>query len=128
MALKNNYEGELNSLLDGYYYECHGPQTTQTMAVADLEDPQQHRRGDGGGGRGHQRLVDSGTPSDDAVRVVDAVTLYDDTRLLDANASEENATLQEVSADTNRTFYAPDAAPDGPLYNVIRVEVVLWKP
>jgi hypothetical protein len=80
------------------------------------------------GTRGHQRLVESGTPSDDAVRVVETVTLYDDTRLLDANGSRENATLREVAAASNRTFYAPDARPDGPLYNVIRVEVVLWKP
>lgn len=39
MALKNNYDGELNSIDDGYYYVCEGEQTTQTMAVADLEDP-----------------------------------------------------------------------------------------
>lgn len=80
------------------------------------------------GGRGHQRLVNSGTPSDGAIRVVETVTLYDDTRLLDANNSAENATVQEVAVDSNRTFYAPDAQPDDPLYNVIRVEVVLWKP
>lgn len=80
------------------------------------------------GGRGHQRLVESGTPSDGAVRVSETVTLYDETKLLDANGSRENVTLREVSQDSNRTFYAPDARPDGPLYNVIRVEVVLWKP
>ncbi|WP_330633686.1 hypothetical protein [Halocatena halophila] len=41
MALKNNYEGELESIEDGYYYVCEGNQTTQTMAVADLERPAQ---------------------------------------------------------------------------------------
>jgi len=39
MALKNNYEGELQSIEDGYYYVCEGGQTTQKMAVADLEEP-----------------------------------------------------------------------------------------
>lgn len=83
---------------------------------------------DAEGGRGHQPLVESGTPSDEAVRVTETVTLYDDTRLLDANASRENATLREVAEDPDREFYAPDTSPDGPLYNVIRVEVVVWKP
>lgn len=38
MALKNNYEGDLQSIDDGYYYQCEGAQTTQLMAVADLEE------------------------------------------------------------------------------------------
>lgn len=80
------------------------------------------------GGRAHQPLVESGTPSDEAVRVTETVTLYDDMRLLDANASRENATLREVAEDPDLEFYAPDVSPDGPLYNVIRVEVVVWKP
>lgn len=79
----------------------------------------------GNGSVGHQPLVESGTPGDGAVRVVETVTLYDDDRLLAENGSRENVTLGEVS---DEQFYAPDASPDGPLYNVIRVEVVLWKP
>lgn len=79
------------------------------------------------GSRGHQRLVESGTPADNAVRVVETVTLYDDTRLVDANESARNVTLADVEADANSTFYAPDAEPGGPIYSVIRVEVVLWE-
>lgn len=69
-----------------------------------------------------QRLVESGTPDDDAVRASETVTLYDDTRLRDSNGTERSVTLSDVES----TFYAPDADPDGPTYNVVRVEVVLW--
>ena len=78
--------------------------------------------------RGHQRLVESGTPGDGAIRVAETVTLYDDTRLRDANNSRESTTLREVASAADREFYAPDAQPDGTLYNVVRVEVVVWKP
>lgn len=79
------------------------------------------------GERGHQPLVESGTPSDDAVRVLETVTLYDRTRLVDANGSRRSVTLADVAADGNRTFYAPDVQPAGPLYSVVRVEVVVWQ-
>lgn len=39
MALKNNYEGELKSIEDGYYYRVEGNETVQKLAVADLEEP-----------------------------------------------------------------------------------------
>lgn len=37
MALKNNYEGDLRDIGDGYYYVCERDHTEQLMAVADLE-------------------------------------------------------------------------------------------
>lgn len=123
---------------DGGHYIARLPQGTDAPVFGQsLERPFAGRQvrynvnlsyADGDGGVGHQRLVESGTPGDGAVRVVETVTLYDDTRLLDENTSRENATLRAVADDPDREFYAPDASPDGPLYNVIRVEVVLWKP
>lgn len=81
---------------------------------------------DENGDRETQRLVESGTPSDDAVRVVETVTLYDDTVLVDANETpRKNVTL--ASVDERDEFYAPNVDTDGSLYNVIRVEVVLWR-
>lgn len=77
--------------------------------------------------RGHQRLVESGTPGDDAIRVVETVTLYDDTRLVAENGTRRTTTLADVEADDSASFYAPDGEPSGTLYNVVRVEVVLWK-
>lgn len=78
------------------------------------------------GAVGHQRLVESGTPSDDAVRVVETVTLYDDTRLVDENGTRGD-TLSTVADDEHSTVYVPDAHVDSPLYNVVRVEVTLWR-
>lgn len=69
-----------------------------------------------------RELVRHGTPSDDATRAVKTVTLYDDDRLYDANRTPTNVTLDETSG-----FYAPDASPDSPVYNVVRVEVVVWR-
>lgn len=78
---------------------------------------------DGDGGREAQPLVASGTPGDDAVRVVETVTLYDRTRLVDGNeTARAGVTLESVEP----SFYAPDAAEDSPLYTVVRVEVVVW--
>jgi hypothetical protein len=65
-------------------------------------------------------LVRNGRPSDDAVAATRTVTLYDDDRLLAANGTATGPTL------ANASFYVPDADPDGPLYNVVRVEVVAW--
>ena len=79
------------------------------------------------GGRAHQRLVESGTPSEDAVRVTETVVLFDNTTLVDDNESARTETLANVSADEDASFYAPDANPDSPVYNVVRVEVVLWR-
>lgn len=69
-----------------------------------------------------QRVVDSGTPSDTAVRVVRTVTLYDDDVLYDAAGNRTNTTLANAT-----TFYAPDADSDGPVYNVVQVEVIAWR-
>lgn len=65
-------------------------------------------------------VVRNGIPSDDATRVTRTVTLYDDDRLLYANGTVSNTTV------ANTSFYVPDRYPGGPVYNVVRVEVVVW--
>jgi hypothetical protein len=67
-----------------------------------------------------QALVRNGMPSDDAARATRTVTLYDGDRLLSANGTASNATLG------NTSVYLPDRYPGGPVYNVVRVEVVVW--
>lgn len=69
-----------------------------------------------------EKVVHFGQPSDQAVRVVEKTTLYDDDVMYAANGTPTNTTLAE-----SETFYAPDASPDSPVYNVIQVEVVLWR-
>lgn len=79
-----------------------------------------------------QRLIHQGIPSDDAVRAVRTVTLYDDDPLFAPANDSSNATVVPmnttvIEASQNETFYAPDVAPAEPLFNVVRVEVVVWR-
>lgn len=66
-----------------------------------------------------ERMVNFGTPSDNAVSARRTVTLFDDDRLTspDSNAKVTDAT----------SFFAPDMAPGHGLYNVLRVEVIVWR-
>ncbi|WP_311170735.1 DUF7288 family protein [Halobellus ordinarius] len=114
---------------EGFYLSTN-PNTTFGRNLGGMLDDHRirynvdlHYRGTDGG-RETQRLVEYGTPSQDAVRVTETVTLYDDTTLVRRNESRRaNVTLESVESD----FYAPDASDDSPVYNVIRVEVVLWR-
>lgn len=116
---------------DGHYIARHPPTAFGNSLSMTFDDRQVRYNVNlyywtSDGDRGHQPLVEAGTPSDDAVRVVETVTLYDDTELLNEDGNT-SATLTEVAVDGNRSFYAPDARPESPIYNVIRVEVVLWR-
>jgi hypothetical protein len=73
-----------------------------------------------GGNRTVQPLVSHGTPGDDAVRATRAVGLSDDDRVRAADGTA-GPTLTDAGG-----FYAPNAAPDGPVYNVVVVEVIAW--
>lgn len=69
-----------------------------------------------------ERLVYVGEPTDNAVRATAIVTLYDTDVLRSANGAATNTTVENAS-----TFYASDAAPDEPMYNVVEVEVIVWR-
>ncbi|WP_259519003.1 hypothetical protein [Halanaeroarchaeum sp. HSR-CO] len=66
-------------------------------------------------------LVDQGTPNDGATRVARTVTLHDDDRLTRLDGRERNVTVSETA------FFAPNVDTDSDLYNVIRVEVTVWR-
>lgn len=78
------------------------------------------RYSDSSGSTATQRILDSGTPSDDAVVVTELVTLYDDDLLYTESENPGSTTVSEAA------FYAPDSDPDSGVYNVVAVEVVLW--
>lgn len=67
------------------------------------------------------RMVYRGAPSDNAVTASKVVTLYDDELLL-----EEDGTESSKSVENADTFYTSYDAP-GRVYNVVRVEVVVWR-
>lgn len=65
-----------------------------------------------------ERMVNFGTPSDHAVSAVRLLTLYDDDRITGPNEGQLSGTT---------TFYASDVAPNSAVYNVVRLEVVVWR-
>ena len=68
-----------------------------------------------------QRLIYHGEPSDNAASASRTLTLYDDDRIREADRSE-GPTLSDTDG-----FYAADAHPDSLVYNVVRVEVIVWR-
>jgi hypothetical protein len=70
-----------------------------------------------------RRMVYRGEPTDNAAAATRAVTLYDDDVLHDASSNPTGPTI----SGTN--FYADDVAtgPNSPVYNVVTVEVVVWR-
>lgn len=68
-----------------------------------------------------QRMVFMGTPSDNAVAASRTVTVFNDTKLTGSNS----ITLEDAAA--SNSFYAPDAHPNGELYNVMEVRLVVWR-
>lgn len=70
-----------------------------------------------------KRLVHFGGPSDNAVVATRTVTLYDDDRLYDADGNRTDTMLREPDAD----LYAPDVDSGTGVYNVVVVEVVVWR-
>ena len=69
-----------------------------------------------------QRMVYRGEPSDNAVTATRLVTLYDDDVLYD---DDEHPTSTRINEND---FYAEDVTGSSDvLYNVVRVEVVVWR-
>lgn len=69
-----------------------------------------------------QRLVFQGSPSDNAVQVTSLVTLYNNDELYTSEGVRSGTDIDSGAA----AFYAPDAHGSG-LYNVIKVEVTVWR-
>lgn len=74
-----------------------------------------------------RRMIYVGAPTDTAMRAVASITLYDDDTLYAADGTPTGTTLTSIASDPSAAFYAPDADPDGPVYNVVRVEVIVWR-
>ncbi|MFB6138106.1 MAG: hypothetical protein ABEJ42_07205 [Halobacteriaceae archaeon] len=71
-----------------------------------------------------QRLLYTGEPSDHAAAATTTVALRDSDKILGSNGGSPTARLDAVP------YFAPDAYTSGsehPLYNVVVVEVVVWR-
>lgn len=74
-----------------------------------------------------KRMVYQGVPSDNAVSATRTITLHDNDRLVDADGSVTNTTVSDA-----QTFYIRNGPADAGgeshgLYNVVRIEVVVWR-
>lgn len=67
-------------------------------------------------------LVNLGAPSDNSAVATTTVTLFDDDRVHDADGNPTGPRLDETDE-----FYADDVSPNSPLYNVLRIEVIVWR-
>lgn len=75
-----------------------------------------------------QRMVYAGEPSDNAVRATRVVALYDGDHLYDPNGKGGAVRDPATTVNTTDNFYAPDVTPgSGGLYNLLRVEVIVWR-
>jgi hypothetical protein len=74
------------------------------------------------GDRRVRQMVYRGAPSDNAVTATRTVTLYDDDELRFANETNSDTTVKEAGS-----FFAQDSAPGASVYNVVRVEVTVWR-
>ena len=70
-----------------------------------------------------KKMVDLGVPSDHAVTIRRTITLYDDDHIYYANGSINTNTTVEESG----IYSGQDMAPDSRVYNVVIVELVIWR-
>ena len=84
------------------------------------------------GRRVRQRMIYRGEPSDNAVTASRLVSLYDDDVLYHNTDGDGVAEPTGTDGTTHTTieesnFYAPDVASGNSIYNVLEVEVVVWR-
>ncbi|MGZ0745670.1 DUF7288 family protein [Haloparvum sp. AD34] len=70
--------------------------------------------------RNTESMVNMGTPSDNAAVASRTVVLFDDDTIEGTNRTVANASAQD-------DFYADDVDPDGELFNVMEVRIVVWR-
>lgn len=77
---------------------------------------------DGEGGTDEIRMIEMGSPSDNAVAATRSIVLYDSTEI--TGGSNEGATIGDLS---DGAFYAEDVDSEGQLYNIVEVRIVVWR-
>lgn len=79
------------------------------------------------GDRATRQLVYQGAPGRHAVSRTASVTLRDDDRILTPDGSRGCTLAALDSGGCSGSYFAPDTN-EGPAYNELEVEVVLWRP
>jgi hypothetical protein len=82
---------------------------------------------DGEGGTDEIRMVEMGSPSDNAVAATRSVVLFDSTELPPDEEGEPETEEEEPETLVEGDFYAPNVDEEGQLYNVVEVRIVVWR-
>ncbi|WP_336361364.1 DUF7288 family protein [Haladaptatus sp. ZSTT2] len=72
-----------------------------------------------------RQLIYRGVPSDNAVTATRLMTIYDDDVLYDVDGNPTAYTVTQAA--NNGEFYMTDAAPNSAVFNVVKIEVVVWR-
>lgn len=79
-------------------------------------------------GLGRQTMIYQGTPSDNAVSSSHTLVLMDEDHLRGPFSNQTlNGTKNATAQTPGFAFYAPDIAPNGSIYNVLEVRIVVWR-
>jgi hypothetical protein len=81
---------------------------------------------DSDGNRRRQEMVYRGEPSDNAATATTTMTLYDDDVLYD-DPDDDNVAEPTDDELGSSSFYAPDSGSGSSVYNVVMVEVTVWR-
>jgi hypothetical protein len=109
--------------------------TWRDEGIAFNVDVNHIQRVEGQQSRAQRSVVYMGEPTDSSVSASTVVTLYDDDRLHEPGGgatTPTNVTLNETTWDDdgdgeqNDIFYVSDVY-DGPTFNVVEVEVTVWR-
>lgn len=85
---------------------------------------------DGEGGTDRRKLVDMGSPSDNAATASTRVALYGDDRLFDADADDpddESYSGPRLDAESERDYFADPVGGNDTLYTVVEVRITAWQ-
>jgi hypothetical protein len=77
---------------------------------------------DGEGGTERERMVEMGSPSDNAVAATRSVVLYNATEI--SGGPNEGTALGDLAGGA---FYAADVDPNSQVYTVVEVRIVVWR-
>jgi len=113
----NESQGRLAAMLDRSFGESVSANVVVTY------------RNESGAPNGTFPILLNGAPGSNAARASTTVTLYDSDRLVEnaTTGARTTRTVATAERESDLAFYAPDAYPESDLYNVLEVEVVVWR-
>ncbi|MBP1922079.1 hypothetical protein J2751_001084 [Halorubrum alkaliphilum] len=85
---------------------------------------------DGDGSTGRERLVDMGTPSDNAATASKRVALYGDDRLFNPSADDPNDPVYSgprLDEENEHDYFADPVGGSDTLYTVVEVRITAWQ-